>query len=1046
MIYSLKKVGQITILVWLLGLSATYAQSTVTGTVTDEKNQGMPGVSVKVKGSNIGGTTNTTGKFSLTISPNSTLIFSYIGYQPQEINAGTQSQVNVKLTPEQNALNEVVVTALGVKKEKRSLGYAVQEVQGESLQKAISPNVVESLTGKVAGLTIQNSSDFFSDPKIFLRGKKPLIVINGVPNTDTDLWNISSDDIENVSVLKGAAASALYGSLGLNGAVQITLKNGSKAAMGTTVAVNSSTTFQGGFIRIPRAQTLYGPGDAGQYAFGSGGPGGGGVNDFDYSVWGPKFDGRLIPQYDSPIDPVTGKRIPTPWIARGKDNLGNFMQTGLLTSTNFSVQSKGENGSITLSDTYKYSKASVPGAKLNINTFRLSGYTNLSKKLTVEGSLQHTYEFASNLPRNDYGPHSPIYNLTIWGGAHFDIRDFKDYWVPGKEGIKQRFVENWRYNNPYMLAYEWRRPYTKNDILGSLKFNYKINNQLDVDIRTNLNTYTLTKDEEIAMDIYDYSIADRGGRYRHNEYTFLESNTDFLLKYRNTFFNNVFSVNATLGGNQRYTANTEAHAATTKLIVPNIFKLENSTDKITPTSYKDRKGIYSAYSSVDIGYKNKLFLGLTGRTDKSSTLPVNNSAFFYPSASLSAIVSDIFKLPTVISYLKLRTAYAKVGGDMDIYTAVNSYSTGDRYRNSPTAAYPNIIDNPNLKPEFNTTYEAGMEARFLNDRLGFDFTYYTNNYGPQIFTQPFSQTSGYTGIRLNGRTTQRRGYDFSVNVTPVKTDNFSWTSIINMDSGKDYLKSLPPLADGTPQLMEGKIPVGGRLDEYWYNDWEKSPDGKLIIDANGLPRVTDYTVDMGNQKTSFTLSMNNTFNYKNLSLSFLVDGRFGGITYDGYERNLWQSGSHPDAVGPERELSNIAYATGGDPKTMLIPGLKIVSGAAKYDPNGNLLSDTRVFAPNDYKVDYQTWAKGYKAAWQNLIIDKTFIKLREVVLTYNFPASFLKKTFIKGASISLVGRNLYYWTKDKTFGDLDTYSMETGDTGLQQPSQRTYGFNINLKL
>jgi TonB-linked SusC/RagA family outer membrane protein len=1052
--YTAKRACLLTMLVWLLALSATYAQSTVTGTVTDENNQPMPGVSIKVKGSKSGGTTNTNGKFSLAVPANATLVFSFIGYQPKEIAIGTQAQVDLKLEPNQANLNEVVVTALGIKKEKKRLGYAVQEVKGDALQKAISPNVVESLTGKVAGLTVTNSSDFFSDPKLYLRGKKPLIVIDGVPSTTTDMWNISSDDIENISVLKGAAASALYGSLGLNGAVQISLKSSANAAKGTTMSFNSSTTFQGGFIRIPKAQTQYGPGDAGEYAFGTGGPGGGGINDFDYSIWGPKFDGRLLPQYDSPIDASTGKRIPTPWLSRGEDNLGNFMETGLVTSNNFSVQSRGESGGVTLSDTYKYSKASVPGAKLNINTFRLNGNLNLSDKLSVDGSLQHTYEYASNMPRNNYGPHSPIYNLSIWGGAHFDIRDFKDYWVPGKEGIKQRFVENWRYNNPYMLANEWKRPYTKNDVLGFLKLNYKISDKFDAHVRTSLNTYSLTKDEEISMDIYDYDISDRGGRYRHNEFGMLESNTDFLLKYHDNFFNDNFNINATLGGNQLYKSNREAHAATTKLIVPGIFKLDNSTDKVLPTSYKDEKGIYSAYSSIDLAYKNQIFLGMTGRVDKSSTLPEKNSTFFYPSLSLSAVVSDMLHLPKAISFLKLRAAYAKVGSDKigddgddyDVYNAVNSYTTGSRNRNLPIAAYPGIIDNPNLKPEFNTTYEYGVEARFLNDRLGFDFSYYSNNYGPQIFTQIFSQTSGYTGIRLNGRTTQRRGFDFSFNATPIKTDNFSWLALINVDGGKDYLKSLPPLADGSPQLKEGRTPVGGRLDDYWYSDWEKSPDGKLIMNADGLPRITDYDVNIGNQKTSFSVSMNNTFSYKNISLSFLVDGRFGGITYDRFERDLWRSGSHPDAIAPERELSNIAYANGTDPRTMLIPGVKIVSGEAKYDPDGKMLSDTRVFAPNDYKVDYQTWAKQYMAAWQNNVIDKTFIKLREVVLTYNVPAAFLKNKFLKGASLSFVGRNLYYWTKDKTFGDLDTYSMSTGDTDLQQPAQRTYGFNINLKF
>lgn len=1037
----------LTLLAVFTGLNFVFAQTEVRGTVTDGDNKPLSGVSVLVKGTTAGTSTDAQGHFLINAPGNSSLVFSRVGFAPQELSVDNQTSVNLRMQVNDESLGEVVVTALGIKKEKKAVGFAVQEVKGEALQKAISPNVMESLTGKVAGLTITNSSDFFSDPGLYLRGKKPLIVIDGVPNPNTDMWNISSDDIENVSVLKGAAASALYGSLGLNGAIQITLKSGSNIAKGTNVSFNSSTTFQGGYIRIPKAQTQYGPGNAGVYEFGTGAAGGGGKNDYDYSIWGPKFDGRLLPQYDSPIDPVTGKRVPTPWVSRGPDNLGNFFETGLVTSNNISVQTKGDKGAFTISNTYKHSKASFPGAKLKINTLRLSGLTNLSDRFSIDGSLQHTYEFASNVPRSNYGPHSPIYTLAIWGGAHFDVRDLKNYWVPGKEGIKQNFVENWRYNNPYMMAYEWRKPYTKNDILGYLKLNYKINKNMDAFVRTSLSTYSLTDDDEISVDIYDYDISDRGGRYRHFESNLLESNTDFLLNYHTNFYKGNFSVKATLGGNQRYYKYNNSSASTTRLVVPGVYKLSNSVDQVTPTSAKESKGVYSAYSSVDLAYKSQLFLGLTGRIDKSSTLPEKNSSFFYPSVSLSAIISDMITLPKAINYLKLRAAYAKVGGDLSIYSAVNSYTTGGRYRNLPTASFPATLDNPDLEPEFNSTYEYGMEVRFLNNRLGFDFSYYVNKYGPQIFTQRFSQTSGYTGIRLNGRTTERKGYDFSVNAIPVKGKNFTWSTLINMDGGRDYLTSLPPLPDGSPQLKEGRTSVGDRLGDYWYSEWERSPEGQLIINPNGRPKITDFYKNQGNTQPDFTLSMNNSFAYKNLSLSFLLDGRFGGVTYDRYERDLWRSGSHPDAIHPERELSNIAYVNGGDAKTMLIEGVKVVSGSVTYDPDGNILTDSRKFAPNDYKVDYQTWAESYKAAWQSQLIEKTFIKLREVILTYSISPTLLKRTFFKGASISFVGRNLLYWTKDKdTFGDLDTYTMSTGDTDLQQPAQKTYGFNINLNF
>lgn len=1021
-------------------------QDRVSGTVLDEEGMPLPGASVMVRGTTNGVVADFDGNFNIAVAAGEVLVISYVGFETKEVVIGQERELNIILTAG-NALEEVVVTALGIKKEKRRVGYATQEVKGVSLQKAVAPNVVESLTGKIAGVTVTtNGSDFFSDPQIYLRGEKPLIVVDGVPQPNSDFWNLASDDIENITVLKGAAASALYGSLGANGAIQITMKSG-RGIEGTVISFNSSTTFQGSFLRIPHGQTQYGPGNTGRYEFGTGAAGGGGVNDFDYSVWGPKFDGRLIKQFDSPIDPETGERIPTPWISRGEDNLKNFMEVGMVTSNNISVQSNSDKGSFVISNSYKYAKASTPGQRLDINTFRLRGNLILSDAINIDGSLQYNYQYSDNRIRGTYGPTSPIYLLSIWGGANFDVRNFDgdNIWLPGKEGIKQNFVENWRYNNPYILSHYWKKPWTKNDILTYLKANFKLSDKFSGSFRSTLNSYSLTNNEEISMDIYNYDIPDRGGRFRYNATRYFENNTDFLLSYKDSFFDDEVQINGTLGANQRYLRIENESASTTQLIIPEVFTLDNSVDQVTPTSSKEYKGVYSAYTSMDFSYNNQLFFGMTGRVDKSSTLPEANDTFFYPSVYVSAVLSDMINFPEPISYLKIRSAYAQVGGDLGIYDATNSYGTG-RYRDLPTASFPGTLENPNLKPSFTNSFEYGFETKLFGSRFGIDFSYYENEFGPQIFTQPFSSASGYDGIRLNGRTTERRGMDFSINAIPFRTDNFNWSMIVNFDKSKEYLTSLPPLPDGTPQENEGRTKVGALIGDYWYSEWERAPDGQLIIQSSGLPKITDFPVNQGNTQPDFTASVNNSLTYKNLSLNFLIDGRFGGVTYDRYERDLWRAGGHPDAIHPERELSNIAYVNGTDARTMQIPGLAVVSGEATYDPDGNILTDTRVFEPSTYKVDYQTWAGGYKAAWQNVLIEKTFAKLREVSLTYVLPSSLLDKTFMNSASISLIGRNLLYWTKDDTFGDLDTYTVSTGDTNLQLPSQRSYGFNINFQF
>lgn len=1027
---------------------------TITGTITDTGNVPLPGVNIIIAGTSKGSQTDFDGNYSIVASKGDVLEFSYVGMKTQNITVGDDTTINVILVEDAAQLEEVVVTALGIRKEKKRIGFATQEVKGDALKTVQTANVVESLSGKVAGITVvSNSGDFFSDPQIYLRGERPLIVVDGVPQPNSDFWNLSSDDIENINVLKGAAASALYGSLGKNGALQVTMKSG-KGQVGTSISYNNSTTFQVGYLMIPSAQTQYGPGNTGRYRYGGGFAGGDGltqggpINDFDYSVWGPKFKGQLIEQYDSPIDPVTGYRIPTPWVSRGQDNLKNYIETGLVTSNNISVTSGGEKGSFVISNTYKYSKAQTPGQRLDINTLRLSGNLNVSDVVSVDASLQYNYQYSDNRIRASYGPSSPIYLLSLWGGSHFDVRDFKHVWRPGKEGIEQDFVESWRYNNPYALSHAWKRPWTKNDILTFAKVNFKISDKVNAFVRSTLNQYNLVNNEEISKGIYDYSIPDRNGRFRYRNTRYFENNTDVFISYSDKLLNDDLEITANAGANQRFLRVENERASTTQLIVPEVFTLSNSVDQVTPESWKEKKGVYSVYGSVDLAIKNFLYAGFTGRIDKSSTLVAGNDSFFYPSIYTSAVLSEVIDLPEFISFLKVRSSYASVGGDLGIYEATNSYDTG-RWRNEPTASFPGRLENPNLEPAFTSSIEAGFEMKLFKGRLGIDFSYYENTNGPQIYTQPFSSASGYSGILFNGRETQRRGMDFSITGTPIQTADFKWTSIVNFAKFKNYLTKIPPLPDGTPVLEEGRTKLGQELGHYWYPVWERVPDGEYagqhIINADGRARITPFSVDTGAITPDFEASISNTFTYKNFTLNALVAGRFGGITQDEYEYDLWRTGSHPDAVHPERELSNIAYINGTDAKTMQVPGVAIVSGDVTYDPDGNILEDTRVFEPSTYKLDYQTWASRYAGAWQSLIKDRTFVKLRELSLSYSFPKSILDKTFLKTASISVIARNIWYWSKDRSFVDLDSQTFGQGrDTDLTLPTPRSYGFNLNF--
>lgn len=1021
---------------------------TITGKVVDKAGMSLPGVSIIVKGTINGVITNIDGEYSIpNVTDGNVLVYSFVGMKAQEITVLGQTNIDVVLENENIDIKEVVVTALGIKKELKRVGYAVQVVDGKSIQTAKTSNVIENLTGKVAGVTVANSNEFFSDPQIYIRGKKPLLVIDGVP-VGADGWNFSADDVESINILKGPASAALYGSQGLNGAIQVTMKKGSSQEKNkTVVSVNTNNTFQTSFIRIPSVQTEYGPGSRGRYEYVDGK--GSGINDSDYDIWGPKFDGRLLPQWDSPIDPETGERIPTPWVSKGKDNLKNYMETGHTGIYNVSVKNSGKYGSILFSDTYKRIKGTTPNTKLDVNTFRVVGDLNITEKLNFEGSIQYNTQKTDNIPRTTYGPTSPIYTISVWGGTHWDIRDMRDYWVEGKEGLQQKFVESWRYNNPYFTAYERERSFDKSGVIAYGKLNYKISDNMNAFVRHHVNGYSLVKEDKIPFSMYTYGTSHRKGQYSIENYKRSRSNTDFLFNYNKKFLNDQLEFSASAGGNMLNYEYKESIAETTQLVIPGLYTLQNSKEKIRPTSELKKKRVYSLYAYADIAYKDYVYLNATFRRDKSSTLPANNDAFNYPSISLSTVLSNYISMPKFITYMKLRGAYAKVGDDLDVYDSVSTYETvDDTYgkpytkRNVPYVSTSSTLIDSNIEPAFNSSYEAGLDFRFFNNRLGFDITYYDLINGPQIYKQSISGATGYGHFRTNGRKYRRYGVEVIMTAKPIKTKNFTWDFLLNWDMNRETLKSLPDNLDGTPNLVDGRIEIGDRTDAYYYYNWQKTKDGELVIGDDGLPMRTEHKYLQGYYEPDWTFGLTNNLTYKNIKLSFLIDGRVGGFIFDNLNRDLWRSGSHPDAVGEERELGNQGVAA------VLVPGKVVVSGEATYTNDGELISDTRVFADNTEKVFFQDWAKYYKADWPSNTIEKTFIKLREVSLTYNFTPKMLKNTFLESASLSLVGRNLLYWTKDDTYADLDTFTFNDGayyrdESDLQLPSMRTFGISLN---
>jgi len=1054
----MRKIYTLLMLFLVIGISASAQKTSIEGTVKTSKGESLPGATIMIKGSTSGAITDVNGKFSVSAQAADVLVISFIGFETQEIAVGAQSVINVTLNESGQQIEGIIVTALGIEKQKSTIGYAIGDVKGSDLVKAREPNAINALTGKVAGLVIGSSSEILGAPNVLLRGVTPLYVVNGIP-VQSDTWNINPDDIESYTILKGPTAAALYGSRGQNGAIQITTKRGTSNKREFSVDFNSSTMFEKGFLAIPEVQDEYGPGDHGKYAFVDGR--GGGTNDGDYDIWGPKLDGQLLPQYDSPIDPVTGERIPTPWIPRGKDNLKRFLETGLLSTNSIAIASSNQKYDLRFSGSYSYQKGIVPNTSLNMTNFSLAGGYNISKKLRVEANMAYSRQFTPNIPDVSYGPNSIIYNMIAWGGADWDIDDMRDYWQPGKEGVQSIYAEYQRYHNPYFMAYEWLRGHYKTDLNGYISAKYKFTDHLNLIARSAVTSYDLLRTEKMPFSAHPYGREAGLGDYREDKRSLFENNTDILLSY-DQYIVPKLSVHASAGGNLRSYSFRSSYATTDYLNVPEWYNLSNSKNPVMSYNYYAPMTVLSGYALADFTYNDFATLSLTGRWDKNSTLPADNNVYFYPSVSTSIEVSKLIDIPTVKSW-KIRGSYANVGSALttsmigptsDVLDYGASYYSpydGPSYINSPSygisliqglasASYTGTITNPNIEPSFSSAWEAGTDVSLLDNRLGFDFTYFSTIDGPAIFALPISNASGFGYALVNGIKVQRKGVEISVNAVPVyQPGGLKWDISANYSTNQSYLKEIYPGVENYNIYLK----VGDRMDKMYGSDFVRNAEGKLINDASGRPIRNSVTQFLGYTNADWAGAMRNTFTYKAVSFSFQIDGRFGGTILDYVEKKTYQGGRHiatvEGAMGEARANDILGI------KSYIGEGVVVSNGAAiEYDADGKITNSNELeFAPNTTATYVQDYISRYYGTDASTSISRTFVKLREVVLTYNLPQTFLKKSLIQQASISFVGRNLLYFAERSDI-DIEQYTGNSGYSGLQTPTTRRFGFNINL--
>lgn len=1022
--------------VLLMCITVSFAQTngsiTVTGTVVDEKGESIIGATVQVEGTTNGVITDIDGKYSVRVeNDKSTLRFSFVGLVPVVEQVKGRRIINVVLKSDTEVLDEVVVTALGIKKEKKKLGYAVQDLDAPALTKIPAANTASNLTGKIAGLKVSNSPNLFDTPALLLRGVAPVVVIDGVPVESATFWEVAPEDIESMCVLKGPAAAVLYGQMGQNGVIQITTK---KAKEAVKISVNSSTGFDTGMIANPSYQKKYGTGYQGQYRVGN-------STDEFWGAWGPELDGRLLPQWNSPYD-ADGNRIAIPWIPRGKDNLKNMLRTGVVTNNNISVETKFDKGDFRISLSEMHQKGVFENTKLNSYTVNMSGGIQFSKKLRFDANINYNKIDSPNFPSVGYGRNSPIYSMILWAGANVDVRDLRNYWAPGLEGLQQRNFDigpgydngSFDYNNPYFILYENLHGYHKNTAYGSASLKYDVTNELNITLRTGVNMNQLMEDYRTA-----YSTAyNRNGNYSQSYKNDFQILTDLIAKYDKKL--GIFDVGAMLGFNARQYNDASHYAETDGLAVPGIYTLSNSMKPTTPTSSKRELAEYAVYGYLDLGWKNYLMLNLTARNQWSSTIPTfGKNSYLYPSAQLSTVVSEYIPMPEFISYLKLRGSYARVGSAFSPYYFSPVYSETGTWNNNLGLTSPEIIYSKDIKPSYSTGYEVGGELRLFNNRLGFDATYFYFIDGPQTYNQPISETSGYGAYCLNGLKTLRKGWELSITASPFRNERgFNWDLVLNLSSYRNYLHELP---EG--QTQYGELKVGDRMDAIYGSAIMYAPEnseyaGQVIIGDNGNIQKDNIKQKQGYSNNDLMVGFSNNMSYGPVSLNFSFDACIGGKMLSQYNRYMWAGGRSLDIDDQERQNW---YAG----KEYIAEGVKVVSGELKRDGEGNVISDTRKFAPNDIPTNYFDYvqnSKGYYGIDECVLVDRSFLKLREVSLTYDL-TKHLTKTPIKGASVSLVGRNLFLITKSGLV-DPDQYNENTVWDNLQTPSFRNIGFNVNI--
>ncbi len=1082
----------------------------ITGTVTDaDSGEPVPGVSVVVRGTTIGTVTDYNGVYTINAPASANfLVFSFVGMQTQEIAIQGRTTIDVVMELEVLGMEEVVVTALGISRERRSLGYAVQDVSGAEIAEAKDMNIVSSLSGRVAGVQVTRGGGAIgASSRITIRGNssfgnnQPMFVVDGTPisnfATDVSQWSgadygnaimdIDPANIESITVLKGGMAAALYGQNAANGVIIITTKDAQRRPTQSGVNISSSVTFEDPYI-FPDYQDEYGQGLNGEefiyqrfltnnnltesdlpyqqwayertfrYYDGRGG----GLYDGRDESWGARLDiGLRLPQFNSPYT-LDENGLPiyehTPWVSN-PSNTRDFFVTGATFDNSVEVfGGSGTQTSARISFSNMTSSGTIPNTDLTRNSVNFSGLTHITDNLTARVNATYIKNSSDNLPGGGYNSDNVMQSIGGWFGRQVDMNSLKENW---ETRDPFGYYYNWNqtyFSNPYFIANRMLKPRQRDRVFGNMEVSYQLTDWLSIMGRVGNDYFTENRKSVLpAGSIGVGLVAGSGGRFWENERSNNEFNADLFLNFDGNISDDI-RIDGMLGGNYMNRTYRFMNIQANDVTVPDLFTIGNVAGSPIAGMYNSEVVSNSLFGTVNVSFRNFLFLNTTARNDWSSTLPADAWSYFYPSAGASFVFTEAFGLESdILSYGKLRGSWAQVGKATGPYNYIGTYS-------SPAATFQGVtqffldrtLPPPNLKNETTTTYEAGVELSFLMNRIRLDATYYNNIVTDHIMGVNISSASGYNSMLINAGEIQNSGIELMLNGQIVSNPNgFNWSTTVNWSRSKDMVNELygdlesyqisSSWGDLTIEARPGR-PYGVIMSTGFARD----DQGRVIVNNAGRVLRTPVPVEVGKITPDWLGGLRNTFSYRNINMSFLLDGRKGG---DIFSVTHWFGGYAGVA----------AFTTeGGIRENGVVVGRDVLSqwGAvvAAYD-GANIVRDAEGFVvgsgvENDISIAAQTYFMDFWGNQENSIIDGSFIKLRELTIGYDLPRSVINRIgYLQGARISFVGRNLaLLYTHESNNINIDPETgFGTANTGVgleqyQIPSSRSLGFRVNLSF